>query len=89
MSTRWTTVDGNEACAAVGYQLSDVIAIDPITPGGHGRIGGRPVGREAPPLKSRFQLTDQQDHEHDAALVEPARHQIAKRVRSRDLARGQ
>jgi len=26
------TVDGNEACAAVAYQLSDVIAIYPITP---------------------------------------------------------
>jgi pyruvate-ferredoxin/flavodoxin oxidoreductase len=32
MSTHWTTVDGNEACAAVAYQLSDVIAIYPITP---------------------------------------------------------
>ena len=32
MSARWTTVDGNEACAAVAYQLSDVIAIYPITP---------------------------------------------------------
>ena len=32
MSQRWTTVDGNEACAAVAYQLSDVIAIYPITP---------------------------------------------------------
>jgi pyruvate-ferredoxin/flavodoxin oxidoreductase len=29
---RWTTVDGNDACAAVAYQLSDVIAIYPITP---------------------------------------------------------
>src|SRR5512140_1534863 len=32
MSNRWTTVDGNEACAAVAYQLSDVVAIYPITP---------------------------------------------------------
>jgi len=32
MSARWTTVDGNEACAAVAYQLSDVIAIYRITP---------------------------------------------------------
>jgi len=32
MSARWTTVDGNEACAAVAYQLSDVITIYPITP---------------------------------------------------------
>jgi len=32
MSARWTTVDGNDACAAVAYQLSDVIAIYPITP---------------------------------------------------------
>jgi len=32
MSGRWTTVDGNDACAAVAYQLSDVIAIYPITP---------------------------------------------------------
>jgi pyruvate-ferredoxin/flavodoxin oxidoreductase len=31
-------------------------------------------------LESRFQLTDQQDHEHYEALVERARHQIAKRV---------
>ena len=26
------TVDGNDACSAVAYQLSDVIAIYPITP---------------------------------------------------------
>src|SRR5437764_10219828 len=32
MSPRWTTVDGNDACAAIAYQLSDVIAIYPITP---------------------------------------------------------
>src|SRR3954466_10711563 len=32
MSSHWTTVDGNDACAAVAYQLSDVIAIYPITP---------------------------------------------------------
>src|SRR3954466_5823606 len=32
MSTHWTTVDGNDACAAVAYQLSDVVAIYPITP---------------------------------------------------------
>ena len=32
MSQRWITVDGNDACAAVAYQLSDVIAIYPITP---------------------------------------------------------
>jgi pyruvate-ferredoxin/flavodoxin oxidoreductase len=32
MSARWTTVDGNDACAAVAYQLSDVVAIYPITP---------------------------------------------------------
>ena len=32
MAGRWITVDGNEACAAVAYQLSDVIAIYPITP---------------------------------------------------------
>jgi len=31
-------------------------------------------------LESRFQLTDQQDHAHYEALVERARHQIAKRV---------
>jgi len=31
-------------------------------------------------LESRFQLTDQQDHEHYQALVERARHQITKRV---------
>ncbi len=31
-------------------------------------------------LESRFQLTDQQDHDHYEALVERARHQIAKRV---------
>ena len=28
----WTTVDGNDACANVAYQLSDVVAIYPITP---------------------------------------------------------
>ncbi len=28
----WVTIDGNEACARVAYQLSDVIAIYPITP---------------------------------------------------------
>ena len=28
----WATVDGNDACAAIAYQLSDVIAIYPITP---------------------------------------------------------
>jgi pyruvate-ferredoxin/flavodoxin oxidoreductase len=32
MADVWTTVDGNEACAAIAYQLSDVIAIYPITP---------------------------------------------------------
>src|SRR5215212_562940 len=32
MPVRWTTVDGNDACARVAYQLSDVIAIYPITP---------------------------------------------------------
>ena len=32
MSALWATVDGNDACAAVAYQLSDVIAIYPITP---------------------------------------------------------
>ena len=32
MSSQWITVDGNDACAAVAYQLSDVIAIYPITP---------------------------------------------------------
>src|SRR6266545_1160496 len=32
MSGRWITVDGNDACAAMAYQLSDVIAIYPITP---------------------------------------------------------
>ena len=32
MRRRWATVDGNDACAAVAYQLSDVIAIYPITP---------------------------------------------------------
>ncbi len=32
MATKWTTVDGNDACSAVAYQLSDVIAIYPITP---------------------------------------------------------
>src|SRR3954452_3005361 len=32
MSSQWITVDGNGACAAVAYQLSDVIAIYPITP---------------------------------------------------------
>ena len=32
MPNAWITVDGNEACAAIAYQLSDVIAIYPITP---------------------------------------------------------
>jgi pyruvate-ferredoxin/flavodoxin oxidoreductase len=32
MAARWITVDGNDACAAVAYQMSDVIAIYPITP---------------------------------------------------------
>ena len=32
MSRNWITLDGNEACARVAYQLSDVIAIYPITP---------------------------------------------------------
>src|SRR5690242_18070841 len=32
MATRWITVDGNEACAAVAYHMSDVVAIYPITP---------------------------------------------------------
>ncbi|MGE5242719.1 MAG: pyruvate:ferredoxin (flavodoxin) oxidoreductase [Betaproteobacteria bacterium] len=32
MADTWTTVDGNDACANVAYQLSDVIAIYPITP---------------------------------------------------------
>ena len=32
MPRNWITLDGNEACARVAYQLSDVIAIYPITP---------------------------------------------------------
>ncbi len=32
MTTNWKTIDGNEACANIAYQLSDVIAIYPITP---------------------------------------------------------
>jgi pyruvate-ferredoxin/flavodoxin oxidoreductase len=32
MGDVWTTVDGNDACAAIAYQVSDVIAIYPITP---------------------------------------------------------
>src|SRR6187549_2743498 len=32
MDRAWMTVDGNEACAAIAYQLSDVVAIYPITP---------------------------------------------------------
>src|SRR5688572_6659445 len=32
MERSWITLDGNEACARVAYQLSDVIAIYPITP---------------------------------------------------------
>jgi pyruvate-ferredoxin/flavodoxin oxidoreductase len=32
VSERWVTTDGNDACAEVAYQLSDVIAIYPITP---------------------------------------------------------
>jgi pyruvate-ferredoxin/flavodoxin oxidoreductase len=32
MSKPWEMLDGNEACARVAYQLSDVIAIYPITP---------------------------------------------------------
>ncbi len=32
MSDRWTTVDGNDACADIAYRASDVIAIYPITP---------------------------------------------------------
>jgi pyruvate flavodoxin/ferredoxin oxidoreductase-like protein len=32
MSRNWVTLDGNEACARVAYQLSDAIAIYPITP---------------------------------------------------------
>jgi pyruvate-ferredoxin/flavodoxin oxidoreductase len=31
-TSRWITVDGNDACSAIAYQLSDVIAIYPITP---------------------------------------------------------
>ncbi|OFW42797.1 MAG: pyruvate:ferredoxin (flavodoxin) oxidoreductase [Acidobacteria bacterium RIFCSPLOWO2_12_FULL_67_14b] len=32
MNRRWVTLDGNEAAARVAYQLSEVIAIYPITP---------------------------------------------------------
>src|SRR5829696_3730746 len=32
MAPNWITLDGNEACARVAYQLSDAIAIYPITP---------------------------------------------------------
>src|SRR5262245_56669856 len=32
MTTRWITVDGNEAAARVAYRLSEIIAIYPITP---------------------------------------------------------
>ena len=52
--------------------------------------GAPPLVLDSPPpkadisnllsLESRFQATDRQDHEHYEALVERARHQIAKRV---------
>ena len=32
MTPTWKTVDGNDACSEIAYQLSDVIAIYPITP---------------------------------------------------------
>jgi pyruvate-ferredoxin/flavodoxin oxidoreductase len=32
VSIHWITVDGNDACSAVAYKLSDVVAIYPITP---------------------------------------------------------
>ncbi|MGZ4730326.1 MAG: hypothetical protein ACXWB2_21645, partial [Acidimicrobiales bacterium] len=32
MDATWTCVDGNEAAARVAYQLSEVIALYPITP---------------------------------------------------------
>jgi pyruvate-ferredoxin/flavodoxin oxidoreductase len=32
MTTRWITVDGNEAAARIAYGLSEIIAIYPITP---------------------------------------------------------
>ena len=32
MAGQWIAVDGNDACAGIAYQLSDVIAIYPITP---------------------------------------------------------
>lgn len=32
MERPWVTVDGNEATAAIAYQLAEVIAIYPITP---------------------------------------------------------
>src|SRR5688500_2692466 len=32
MPRNWITLDGNEACDRVAYQLSDVVAIYPITP---------------------------------------------------------
>src|SRR3984893_15915822 len=35
MSVKHTTMDGNEAVAAVAYQLSEVVAIYPITPSSH------------------------------------------------------
>ena len=31
-------------------------------------------------IEARFQLTDQQDHEHYAVLIDRARHQIARRT---------
>ena len=32
VTDNWVTADGNDACSSVAYQLSDVIAIYPITP---------------------------------------------------------
>jgi pyruvate-ferredoxin/flavodoxin oxidoreductase len=32
MSGGWITVDGNEACATIAYQVSDIMTIYPITP---------------------------------------------------------
>ena len=54
------------------------------------RPGEAPLVLDSPPptadvgklmaLETRFQLTDQQDHEHYAVLIDRARHQIAKRT---------
>ena len=65
------TIDGNEACAGIAYQLSDVI------------IDSAPPKTDVTQLLSseaRFQITAQHDPEHNKALSAQIHDDINRRL---------